>query len=46
MAAFFPHSRQRVVHRRKRMTQIRTGAGVVELQVLHGQDSADNHWGY
>ena len=25
--------------------QIRTGAGVVELQVLHGQDPADNHWG-
>ena len=25
--------------------RIRTGAGVVELQVLHGQDPADHHWG-
>ncbi len=25
--------------------QVRTGAGVVELQVLHGQDPADRHWG-
>jgi hypothetical protein len=25
--------------------QLRTGAGVVELQVLHGQDPADGHWG-
>jgi hypothetical protein len=45
MAGFFPHSGQRVVHRRKRRMQIRTGAGVVELQVLQGQDPADNHWG-
>lgn len=45
MAAFFPHSGQRVVHRRTRRMQLRTGAGVVELQVGHGQDPADNHWG-
>jgi hypothetical protein len=25
--------------------QLRTAAGVVELQVLHGQDPADRHWG-
>ncbi|MBI5774510.1 MAG: hypothetical protein HZA89_12290 [Verrucomicrobia bacterium] len=24
---------------------LRTGAGVIELQVLHGQDPADKHWG-
>jgi hypothetical protein len=45
MAAFFPHSGQRVVHRRKHGMQLRTGAGVVELQVLHGQDPVDKHWG-
>lgn len=45
MAAFFPHSGKPVVHRRKRRMRIRTGAGVVELQVLHGQDPTDNHWG-
>lgn len=25
--------------------QLRTGVGVIELQVLHGQDPADAHWG-
>jgi hypothetical protein len=25
--------------------QLRTGAGVVELEVLHGQDAGDGHWG-
>ena len=25
--------------------QMRTAAGVIELQVLHGQDPADQHWG-
>jgi hypothetical protein len=25
--------------------QLRTAAGVVELQVLHGQDPSDRHWG-
>ena len=44
-AAFFPHSGQRLVHRRKRKMQLRTVAGVVELQVLHGQDPGDGHWG-
>lgn len=44
-AAFFPHSGQRVVHRRKRKMQLRTAAGVIELHVLHGQDPADQHWG-
>ncbi len=45
MAAFFPHSGQRVVHRRKRRMQLRAGTGMVELQVLHGQDPGDQHWG-
>lgn len=25
--------------------QLRTGVGVIELQVLHGQDPGDEHWG-
>lgn len=25
--------------------QLRTAVGVVELQVLHGQDPGDRHWG-
>lgn len=25
--------------------QLRTASGVVELKVLHGQDSSDRHWG-
>lgn len=25
--------------------RLRTGVGVVELQVLHGQDPSDGHWG-
>lgn len=25
--------------------QLRTGVGVIELQVLHGQDAEDGHWG-
>lgn len=45
MAAFFPHSGRRVVHRRKRGMQLRTGSGVVELEVLYGQDPVDDHWG-
>lgn len=44
-AAFFPHSGQRLVHRRKRRMQLRTAVGVVELEVLHGQDPSDRHWG-
>jgi hypothetical protein len=45
MAAFSPRSGQRVVHRRKRKMQLRSGVGVVELEVLYGQDPGDNHWG-
>jgi hypothetical protein len=45
MAAFFPLSRGKVVHRRNRPMQMRTEAGVIELKVIHGQDPADLHWG-
>lgn len=41
----FPLSGQRLVHRRRRPLQLRTAAGVIQLQVLHGQDPADEHWG-
>ena len=44
-AEFSPLSRQRLVHRRRRPMQMRTTVGVVELQVLHGQDPSDQHWG-
>lgn len=33
------------MHRRKRRMCLRTGVGVVELEVLHGQDPADKRWG-
>jgi len=33
------------VHRRKRGMRLRTGPGLVELEVVHGQDPGDGHWG-
>ena len=44
-AKFFPRSGRRPVHRRTRPMQLRTAVGVVQLQVLYGQDPADEHWG-
>ena len=44
-AKFFPLSGRRLVHRRTRPMQLRTAVGVVKLQVLHGHDPADEHWG-
>jgi hypothetical protein len=44
-ARLFPLSGRRLIHRRTRPMRLRTAAGVVELQVLHGQDPADRHWG-
>ena len=41
----FPLSGRRLVHRRSRPMQMRTGAGVVKLEVLYGQDATDQHWG-
>ena len=40
-----PHSRRQAVHRRTRPMHLRTGVGVIELRVLHGQDPGDRHWG-
>jgi len=45
MAAFSPRSGSPVVHRRSRAMALRTEAGVVKLEVLHGQDTRDEHWG-
>jgi len=44
-AGFSPLSGQVLVHRRQRRMRLRTGVGVIELQVLHGQDPSDEHWG-
>jgi hypothetical protein len=44
-ARFFPLSHRRLVHRRERRMQLRSAVGVIELQVLHGQDPGDKHWG-
>lgn len=33
------------MHRHQRKLRLRTGAGAVELEVLHGQDPGDGHWG-
>ena len=40
-----PLSGSRLVHRRTHPMQMRTASGVVELEVLHGQDPSDRHWG-
>ena len=45
MAAFSPQSQSHVVHRRHRPMQMRTEVGVVQLEVVYGQDAADQHWG-
>lgn len=44
-AKFSPHSGRRLVHRRRRRMQLRSAVGVIELEVLHGQDPKDRHWG-
>lgn len=44
-AGFFPHSAQQAVHRRPRPMRLRTAVGVVELEVVYGQDPGDGHWG-
>jgi hypothetical protein len=44
-AKFSPLSHRRLVHRRGRRMQLRSAVGVIELQVLHGQDPGDKHWG-
>jgi len=44
-AKFSPLSGRRLVHRRTQPMQLHTSVGVIKLQVLHGQDPADQHWG-
>ena len=44
-AGFFPLSQGPVVHRRRRSMSLRTQFGVVQLEVVHGQDRTDRHWG-
>jgi hypothetical protein len=44
-AKFFPLSGQRLVHRHRRRMALRTVVGIVELEVFHGQDPTDAHWG-
>lgn len=34
-----------MVHRRLRRMRVRTAPGLIELEVLHGQDATDEHWG-
>lgn len=45
MAGFFPHSQKKVWHGRKQRMELRTVVGRVELQVCHGKDPGDGHWG-
>lgn len=44
-AEFFPLSGRKAHHRRKETMHLRTGVGPVRLQVWHGQDPQDQHWG-
>jgi hypothetical protein len=44
-AKFSPLTGRRLVHRRCRTMHLRTAVGVIELQVFHGQDPQDKHWG-
>jgi hypothetical protein len=44
-ASFSPLSQSQVRHRRPKLMHLRTGVGVIELTVLHGQDPQDQHWG-
>ena len=44
-AKFSPLSGRRLTHRRTRPMHLRTGVGEIELQVVHGQDPGDQHWG-
>lgn len=44
-AVFSPLTQQPVVHRRTRTMALRTQYGSVSLDVVHGQDPKDKHWG-
>ena len=44
-AKFFPLSQKPLRHRRKRTMHLRTGVGVVELQIWHGREGTHGRWG-
>src|SRR5436309_2837125 len=44
-AEFFPLSSRKARHRRKQSMSLRSVVGPVRLEVWHGQDSEDKHWG-
>ena len=44
-AEFSPLSKRKVRHRRKRVMTMRSVVGDVKLEVCHGQDLTDGHWG-
>jgi hypothetical protein len=44
-AEFFPLTDRKARHRRQRVMTLRTVVGLVKLQVWHGRDPQDEHWG-
>lgn len=44
-AEFSPLSQRKVHHRRKQWMSLRSVVGTVRLEVWHGQDPDDKHWG-
>src|SRR2546423_1078087 len=44
-AEFFPLSNRKVQHRRKQSMSLRSVVGAIRLEVWHGQDPGDKHWG-
>ena len=44
-SGFFPLSQGEAGHRRKRVMTLRSVVGRVRLEVCHGQDPEDEHWG-
>ena len=44
-AGFFPLSTRKARHRRKQPMSLRTTVGSVKLEVGHGRDPQDKHWG-
>ena len=45
MVRFFPHSRRRAQHSRRRTMQLKSIAGTVKLTVWHGYDPGSRRWG-
>src|ERR1700690_1348490 len=44
-AAFFPLGGRKAPRRKRQAMHLRSVVGVVELQVWHGKDPQDGHWG-